>query len=178
MCPLSLEYSFYESALLPLNSEACVCGGCRQFTIALGRLNCNLFNADFPQRLETGGDRSRLIMPTYEYSCQKCGQSFEAFQSMRDEPFRECPKELCRLPKWGHGKVKRLLGTGAGIIFKGSGFYTTDYRSDSYREAAKKESPSKTAESGEKSAASKEPTKTPSPAQTKTAEKSSTKESG
>src|SRR2546421_5809245 len=127
---------------------------------------------------ETDGDQSRLIMPTYEYSCQKCGQNFEAFQSMRDEPFRECPKELCRLPKWGHGKVKRLLGTGAGLIFKGSGFYTTDYRSDSYREAAKKESPSKTAESGEKSAASKEPAKSPSPAQTKTAEKSSTKESG
>jgi hypothetical protein len=83
------------------------------------------------------------------------------------------------LPKWGHGKVKRLLGTGAGIIFKGSGFYSTDYRSDSYKEAAKKESPSpKAAETGEKSAASKEPAKSPSPAQTKTAEKSSTKESG
>jgi len=117
-------------------------------------------------------------MPTYEYSCQKCGQNFEAFQSMRDEPYRECPKELCRLPKWGHGKVKRLLGTGAGLIFKGSGFYTTDYRSDSYREAAKKESPSKTSEPAEKSAASKEPAKSPSPAQTKTAGKSSTKESG
>jgi len=95
------------------------------------------------------------IMPTYEYSCQKCGQNFEAFQSMRDKPFRECPKELCRLPKWGHGKVKRLLGTGAGIIFKGSGFYTTDYRTESYKEAAKKESPS-VASSGEKSNASKE----------------------
>jgi putative FmdB family regulatory protein len=81
-------------------------------------------------------------MPTYEYSCHKCGHTFEAFQSMRDEPFRECPKGLCRLPKWGHGKVKRLVGTGAGLIFKGSGFYTTDYRSDSYKEAAKKESPS------------------------------------
>lgn len=80
-------------------------------------------------------------MPTYEYACQKCGQNFEAFQSMRDKPFRECPKELCRLPKWGHGKVKRLLGTGAGVIFKGSGFYITDYRSDSYKEAAKKETP-------------------------------------
>src|SRR4029077_6000453 len=81
------------------------------------------------------------IMPTYEYSCQKCGQNFEVFQSMRDEPFRECPKNLCRLPKWAHGKVKRLLGTGAGLIFKGSGFYITDYRSDSYKEAAKKEAP-------------------------------------
>jgi putative FmdB family regulatory protein len=117
-------------------------------------------------------------MPTYEYSCQKCGQNFEVFQSMRDEPYRECQKNLCRLPKWGHGKVKRLLGTGAGIIFKGSGFYTTDYRSDSYREAAKRESPSKTAEASEKSAAPKESVKSPSPAQTKTAEKSSTKESG
>ena len=117
-------------------------------------------------------------MPTYEYLCQKCGQTFEAFQSMRDEPLRECPKELCRLPKWGHGKVKRLPGTGAGIIFKGSGFYTTDYRSDSYKEAAKKESPSKPAEAGEKSSATKESAKPSSPAQSKPAEKKSAKESG
>jgi hypothetical protein len=54
---------------------------------------------------------------------------------------RECPKELCRQKKWGHGKVKRLIGTGAGLIFKGSGFYITDYRSDSYKEAAKKDAP-------------------------------------
>jgi putative FmdB family regulatory protein len=80
-------------------------------------------------------------MPTYEYLCAKCGLGFEAFQSMRDEPFRQCPKELCRMPTWGRGKVKRLLGTGAGVIFKGPGFYTTDYRSPSYKEAAKKESP-------------------------------------
>ena len=117
-------------------------------------------------------------MPTYEYSCQKCGQTFEAFQSMRDEAFSECPKELCRLPKWGHGKVKRLLGTGAGLIFKGSGFYTTDYRSDSYKEAAQKESPSKTAEAGEKSSATKESAKPSSPAESKPAEKKSAKESG
>src|SRR6201984_2933216 len=99
----------------------------------------------------------RFLMPTYEYSCQKCEQTFEAFQSIRGEPFHECPKELCRLPKWGHGKVKRLPGTGAGIIFKGSGFYSTDYRSESYKEAAKKESP---AAVGEKSATTKE-SKTP-----------------
>jgi putative FmdB family regulatory protein len=117
-------------------------------------------------------------MPTYEYSCQKCGQNFEAFQSMRDEPFRECPKELCRLPKWGHGKVKRLLGTGAGLIFKGSGFYTTDYRSDSYKEAAKKESSSTKTDTAEKSAASKQPAKAPSQTQTKTPEKGSAKGSG
>ena len=127
--------------------------------------------------MQTSGRRPRLLMPTYEYLCQKCGQTFEAFQSMRDEPFRECPKELCRLPKWGHGKVKRLLGTGAGLIFKGSGFYSTDYRSDSYKEAAKKESPAKTAEVGEKSGAPKETTKSPSPAQTKTVDKKSAKES-
>ncbi len=94
-------------------------------------------------------------MPTYEYHCQKCDQNFEAFQSMRDKPFAECPKELCRLRKWGHGKVKRLLGTGAGIIFKGSGFYITDYRSKAYQDAAKKEAPSASA-TGEKSAAGKE----------------------
>src|SRR3954447_17510498 len=88
-------------------------------------------------------------MPTYDYSCQKCGKTFEAFQSMRDEPFKECPKELCRQKKWGHGKVKRLLGTGAGLIFKGSGFYTTDYRSPSYQEAAKKDAPASTSDKKE-----------------------------
>ena len=81
-------------------------------------------------------------MPTYEYSCEKCRKMFEAFQSMRDEPFKECPKDLCQMQKWGHGKVKRLLGTGAGLIFKGSGFYITDYRSEKYKEAAKKDSTS------------------------------------
>jgi putative FmdB family regulatory protein len=116
------------------------------------------------------------IMPTYEYSCQKCGQNFEAFQSMRDEPFRECRKNLCRLPKWGHGKVKRLLGTGAGLIFKGSGFYITDYRSDSYKEAAKKESPS-VSTAGEKSAAPKEAGSTAAPTtSTKTPQKKSGKD--
>lgn len=83
-------------------------------------------------------------MPTYEYHCEKCGKNFDAFQSMRDDAFRTCPKELCRMAKWGKGKVKRLLGTGAGVIFKGSGFYQTDYRSAGYKEAAKKESGSST----------------------------------
>jgi putative FmdB family regulatory protein len=116
-------------------------------------------------------------MPTFEYSCQKCGQTFEAFQSMRDEPFQQCPKELCRLPKWGHGKVKRLLGTGAGLIFKGSGFYITDYRSDSYKEAAKKESPA-AEKSGETTSAPKETAaKSPSSASTKIPEKKASKES-
>ncbi len=63
-------------------------------------------------------------MPTYEYACPKCGHQFEQFQSMRDEPLKKCPK--CK--KAG---VKRLLGTGAGLIFKGSGFYITDYKNKS-----------------------------------------------
>ena len=115
-------------------------------------------------------------MPTYEYSCQKCGQDFEAFQSMRDEPFGECQKNLCRLPKWGHGKVKRLFGTGGGLIFKGSGFYTTDYRSESYKEAAKREAPS-TSTAAEKSIAPKEAGAKAVPAtSTKTPEKKAPKE--
>ena len=95
-------------------------------------------------------------MPTYDYHCEKCDQNFEAFQSMRDKPFTQCPKDLCRLSKWGHGKVKRHLGTGAGIIFKGSGFYSTDYRSKAYQEAAKKEAPSTPSTSGEKSGTTKD----------------------
>jgi putative FmdB family regulatory protein len=96
------------------------------------------------------------FMPTYEYSCEKCGKTFETFQSMRDESLRECPKELCRQKKWGHGKVKRLLGTGAGLIFKGSGFYITDYRSNSYKEGAKNDAPAAPVASGEKSSGAKE----------------------
>lgn len=78
---------------------------------------------------------------------------------MRAQPFQECPKELCRLPKWGHGKLKRLVGTGAGLIFKGSGFYSTDYRSASYKEAAKKDSAAPAGAAGDKSSTSKEGSK-------------------
>ena len=96
-------------------------------------------------------------MPTYEYSCEKCGGAFEIVQSMRDEALPECPKEFCRQKKWGHGKVKRHIGTGAGLIFKGSGFYITDYRSDSYKEAAKQDATAAPAAASEKPAGSKEP---------------------
>ena len=75
---------------------------------------------------------------------------------MKDEPLKQCPKELCRLPKWGHGKVKRLLGTGAGLIFKGSGFYSTDYRSSSYKEGAKKDAPAPANSGGEKGSGTKD----------------------
>lgn len=79
-------------------------------------------------------------MPTYEYECDKCKKTFDAFQSMKDDPFTVCPKEHCRQKTWGKGKVRRLLGTGAGLIFKGSGFYITDYRSEGYKSAAQKDS--------------------------------------
>ena len=64
-------------------------------------------------------------MPTYEYECAACGKKLEHFQSMKDAPIRKCPK--C-----GKLRLKRLISGGAGVIFKGSGFYTTDYRSSSY----------------------------------------------
>ena len=80
-------------------------------------------------------------MPTYEYECNQCGHRFEAFQSMKDEPLKECPE--CG------GPVRRLIGTGAGFLFKGSGFYTTDYRSSSYKEKAKKEKAKNEGGSGE-----------------------------
>ena len=76
-------------------------------------------------------------MPTYEYECEKCEGAFECVQSMKDDAFKVCPKELCQMKKWGKGKVRRLMGTGAGLIFKGSGFYITDYRSEGYKAAAK-----------------------------------------
>lgn len=93
-------------------------------------------------------------MPTYEYECQKCGKTFEIFQSMKDEPLKTCPDKKCK------GKIKRLIGTGAGLIFKGSGFYITDYRSDSYKQSAKKDS----AAGGEsKSSSSDKPSKPAKP---------------
>ena len=78
-------------------------------------------------------------MPTYEYHCLKCDKNFEVFQSMKDDAFKTCPEAQCPMKPWGRGEVKRLLGTGAGLIFKGSGFYTTDYRSEGYKQAAKKD---------------------------------------
>jgi putative FmdB family regulatory protein len=79
-------------------------------------------------------------MPTYEYVCQKCDHRFDLFQSIKDDALKVCPKDKCGLKKWGKGKVRRAIGAGAGLIFKGSGFYITDYRSEGYKEAAKKDS--------------------------------------
>ncbi|HYV30279.1 MAG TPA: zinc ribbon domain-containing protein [Candidatus Binatia bacterium] len=78
-------------------------------------------------------------MPTYEYVCQKCGHHFEKFHSISAKPLATCPKDLCGQKRWGKGKVKKMISGGAGLLFKGSGFYITDYRSEKYKEAAKKE---------------------------------------
>lgn len=74
-------------------------------------------------------------MPTYEYECLKCGKSHEAFQSITAKPLTKCPRPRCG------GRLKRLLGRGGGLLFKGSGFYITDYRTKSYHEAKKKDQP-------------------------------------
>ena len=74
-------------------------------------------------------------MPTYDYECDACQHKFEKFHSITAKSIRTCPE--C-----GKRKVRRLIGAGAGVIFKGSGFYQTDYRSSSYKEAARKDAPS------------------------------------
>lgn len=100
-------------------------------------------------------------MPTYEYECQKCGHRFEVFQSIKDAPKKTCPE--CR------GRIKRLLGTGAGLLFKGSGFYITDYRKPGYTSAAKKDSSStsNTSSSSTGSSDSAKPAATTSSSSTK-----------
>jgi len=72
-------------------------------------------------------------MPTYQYQCTNCSYEFEEFQNITDEPLTVCPR--CK------GRIKRLISGGSGLLFKGSGFYITDYRSESYKSAAKKDSP-------------------------------------
>jgi len=94
-------------------------------------------------------------MPTYEYECEACSERFEVFQSITAKPLRKCPE--C-----GKNKVKRLIGTGAGIIFKGSGFYETDYRSDSYKKAEKAEKDAAKPKSDEKKSDAKSETKSES----------------
>ena len=72
-------------------------------------------------------------MPNYDYKCEECDHVFDVFQKMSDPNLENCPVEGCQ------AKVKRLLGTGSGLIFKGTGFYQTDYRSDSYKKGASSE---------------------------------------
>src|SRR6266853_1375817 len=87
-------------------------------------------------------------MPTYDYVCDACDHKFEEFQSMMDKPLKKCPR--CK-----KSKLRRLIGTGAAIIFKGSGFYQTDYRSESYKSAAKADEPKASSNGESKSGGSK-----------------------
>ena len=88
-------------------------------------------------------------MPTYDYVCDACGHAFEEFQYIKEEPLRKCP-ECKKL------KLRRLIGAGAAIVFKGSGFYQTDYRSDSYKkgESSAKSSTSSSTDSASSSSGS------------------------
>ena len=90
-------------------------------------------------------------MPTYDYECDACEHKFELFQSINDPVKKKCPK--C-----GKLKLRRLFGTGAAVVFKGSGFYQTDYRSESYKKAAEKDKPASEAKSDGKSETKSEST--------------------
>ena len=112
-----------------------------------------------------------LSMPTYEYKCNACGHKFERFQSITAAPVKQCP--AC-----GKNKAQRLIGTGAGLIFKGSGFYITDYRSEGYKEKAKAEtgaSDPKTGGDGSTTESKPPPAKTDSPPAPKAESKPPTK---
>ena len=87
-------------------------------------------------------------MPTYDYACDACDYRFELFQSITAEPVKKCPE--C-----GRRKVRRLIGCGAAIVFKGSGFYKTDYRSDSYSKAAAADKKPSEGSSGESKSSDK-----------------------
>ena len=99
-------------------------------------------------------------MPTYEYQCQKCGHAFEEFQSIKADPLTNCPKKGCR------GKVRRLISAGGGLLFKGSGFYITDYRSEGYKKAAKAGDSAAAGSTGSSPSESKSPSPAAAPAAT------------
>lgn len=99
-------------------------------------------------------------MPTYEYVCAKCGHEFEKFQSIAATALTRCPEDICAQRKWGRGAVKRKMSGGAGLLFKGSGFYITDYRSEGYKSAAKKDSEASKPAAAESKPAAKSEVKT------------------
>jgi putative FmdB family regulatory protein len=108
-------------------------------------------------------------MPTYDYVCQACNHSFDEFQTMTEPPLKKCPK--C-----GKNKLQRLFGTGAAVLFKGSGFYETDYRSESYKAAAKAEKETATpAGTDKKESSANGKSDTPAPAKSTSKPKSTTK---
>ena len=93
-------------------------------------------------------------MPTYEYQCSKCQHTFEVVQPISAKALETCPKDVCPKKRWGKGKVVRGIGGGSGLIFKGSGFYITDYRSEGYKAAAKKDTTSSSSSSTSSSSSS------------------------
>ncbi|MBT7863171.1 MAG: zinc ribbon domain-containing protein [Gemmatimonadetes bacterium] len=99
-------------------------------------------------------------MPNYDYECPKCGHQFETYQPITDDPLTKCPEKGCR------GKIRRLIGSGGGLLFKGSGFYITDYRSDSYKKAAKADSTSSSSSSSGESKSSSSDSKSSSTSST------------
>ena len=104
-------------------------------------------------------------MPTYGYKCEKCDHEFEVVQSMSAATLTVCPKELCAQKKWGRGRVTRQISGGAGLLFKGSGFYITDYRSDKYKASAKSDqAPAVNPAAKETSTPASTPAATPAPA--------------
>ena len=105
----------------------------------------------------------KALMPTYEYLCEKCGHQFEKVQSIAAKPLAVCPEDQCGQKRWGKGKVTRVISAGGGLIFKGSGFYTTDYRSEKYKEAAKRDVPVASASSEAAKPASSGETKPAAP---------------
>lgn len=111
-------------------------------------------------------------MPTYDYSCDACKHEFEVFESIMAEPQTKCPK--CKKKK-----LRRLFGAGAGLVFKGSGFYQTDYRSDSYKKAASADKPADSSSDSKSTSESKGESKpaTPAKAESKTDSKPKKSES-
>ncbi len=98
-------------------------------------------------------------MPTYDYICDACGHEFEAFESIKADPQTTCPS--CQAEK-----LRRKIGPGAAVLFKGSGFYQTDYRSESYKAGAKKDQSSSTGSSGGTSSSGSTPAASPSSSST------------
>jgi len=110
-------------------------------------------------------------MPTYEYVCEKCGHEFETVRSISAKPLLTCPKEFCPRKKWGRGRVKKKISAGTGLLFKGSGFYITDYRSEGYKQAAKKDSAAPAPTGGDGKPAKDGAKPAPPKAESKTAKK-------
>lgn len=115
------------------------------------------------------------LMPTYEYVCEKCGHQFEQVQPMSAKPLEVCPESACAQKRWGKGKVKRAISGGAGLLFKGSGFYITDYRSEKYKEAAKKDSAPAASSGGDSKSSKSESKPASTKAETKPAKTPATK---